>query len=110
MARARAEVSNPDGRLRGKMFAQARILTRNTDGALLLPRSSIQSLETLRFVFVKLEDDLFDARAVRLGAKFNGHVEVLEGLKPQDQVVVNHGFALKSQLLISRLGAGCADD
>jgi cobalt-zinc-cadmium efflux system membrane fusion protein len=61
-------------------------------------------------VFVKLTEDLFDARVVRLGAKFDGRVEVVEGLKPQEVVVVNHGFALKSALLISRLGAGCADD
>ncbi|MBI2929455.1 MAG: hypothetical protein HYY24_27645, partial [Verrucomicrobia bacterium] len=61
-------------------------------------------------VFVKLAEDLFEARAVRLGTKFNGRLEVLEGLKPEEQVVVAHSFPLKSQLLISRLGAGCADE
>jgi cobalt-zinc-cadmium efflux system membrane fusion protein len=110
MARARAEVANPDGLLKARMFAQARILTRNAEGALLLPSSAIQRVEGRTLVFVKLAEDLFDARVVRLGAKFDGRVEVVEGLKPQEVVVVNHGFALKSALLISRLGAGCADD
>ncbi|MBI4325530.1 MAG: efflux RND transporter periplasmic adaptor subunit [Chloroflexi bacterium] len=110
MARARAEVANPDGLLKARMFAQARILTRNAEGAVLLPPSAIQRVEGNSFVFVKLADDLFDARAVRLGAKFDGKVEIIEGLKPQEMVVVNHGFPLKSALLISRLGAGCADD
>ncbi len=110
MARARAEVANPDGLLKSRMFAQARILTRKAVGALVLPPSAIQRMESKSFVFVKLADDLFDARVVRLGAKFDGKVEILEGLKPQEVVAVNHAFALKSAFLISRLGAGCADD
>jgi cobalt-zinc-cadmium efflux system membrane fusion protein len=110
MARARAEVANPDGLLKAKMFAQARILTRSAEGALLLPPAAIQRMEGRSFVFVKLADDLFDARVVRLGAKCDGKVEIIEGLKPQEVVVVNHGFPLKSAFLISRLGAGCADD
>lgn len=110
MARARAEMANPDGLLKSRMFAQARILTRNAEGALLLPSSAIQRMEGKSFVFVKLAEDLFDARVVRLGAKFDGKVEIIEGLKPQEVVVVNHGFPLKSAFLISRLGAGCADD
>jgi cobalt-zinc-cadmium efflux system membrane fusion protein len=110
MARARAEVANPEGLLKARMFAQARILTRTAEGALLLPPSAIQRMEGKSFVFVKVADDLFDARAVRLGAKFDGKVEIIEGLKPQEVVVVNHGFPLKSAFLISRLGAGCADD
>jgi len=110
MARARAEVSNPDGILRANMFAQARILTRNAEGALLLPSSSIQRIGGNDFIFVKLQDDLFDARAVRLGAKLDGKVEILDGLKTGEVVAVNHAFPLKSAFLISRLGAGCADD
>jgi cobalt-zinc-cadmium efflux system membrane fusion protein len=110
MARARAEVANPDGLLKSRMFAQARILTRSAEGALLLPHSAIQRIAGKSFVFVKVADDLFDARVVHLGAKFNGKVEIIMGLKPQDLVVVNHGFPLKSAFLISRLGAGCADD
>ncbi len=110
MARARAEVANPDGILRTRMYTQARILTRQKEGALLIPASSLQHAEGNSLVFVKLEDDLFDARAVRVGAKGGGSLEVLEGLKPQEQIVVAHGFALKSQLLASRMGAGCADD
>ncbi len=110
MARARAEVPNPDGVLRAKMFARARILTRNADGALVLPASAVQQVDGRPLVFVKVADDLFEARAVRLGTKFNGQLEVLEGLRAQELVVVAGSFPLKSQLLISRLGAGCADE
>lgn len=110
LAKVRAEVPNADGVLRDKMFAQARILIRHTEKAVLVPPSAIQRVAGQPLVFVKLADDLFEARGVRLGAKHNGHVEVVAGLKPDEPVVVAHGFAVKSQLLISRLGAGCADD
>jgi membrane fusion protein, heavy metal efflux system len=109
MAHARAEVPNPDGVLRAKMFAKARILARTTEGAVLLPASAICTLEGKPFVFVKLADDLFEARAIALGVKSDGQLEVLAGLKPSETVVVNHGFAIKSQWLSSRMGAGCAD-
>lgn len=110
MARARAEVPNPDRVLKARMFAQARILTRNSEGAILLPSSAIQQMEGKSFVFVKIAADLFDARVVRLGARSDGKVEIVEGLQPKEQVAVEHAFCLKSAFLISRLGAGCADD
>lgn len=110
MARARAEFANPEGELRDKMFATARILTRQSQASLLLPPGAIQRVEGKPFVFVKLADDLFDARAVTLGAQFGCQQEILSGLQPQEEVAVNHAFAIKSAMLMSRLGAGCADD
>ena len=110
MARARAELPNPDGRLKARMFAQARILTRRSEGALLVPPSAVQRVAGNPLVFVKVGDDLFEVRAVRLGERLDGQLEILAGLNPLETIVVNHSFALKSALLISRLGAGCADD
>jgi membrane fusion protein, heavy metal efflux system len=110
MARARAEVANPDGVLRDRMFARARIITRRAEKALLLPPSAIQDVDRTPLVFVHRADDLYEARAVRLGAKHNGQIEVVDGLKPDDQVVVRQAFSVKSQLLVSRLGAGCTDE
>lgn len=110
MARARAEFANPDRLLKDKMFATARILTRQAEGAMLLPTSAVQQVEGKPLVFVKLAEDLFDARAVQLGARFNGRLEILAGLKPQEEIAVSHAFAIKSAMLMSRLGAGCADD
>lgn len=110
MARARAEVANPGGLLKANMFAQARILTRIAEGALLLPASAIQNVESRPMIFVKLAGDLYEARVVRVGARCDDRVEIVEGLKPHEPVAVAHSYPLKSALLISRLGAGCADD
>ncbi len=110
MAKARAEVPNPDGVLKARMFARARVLTENAQDAVLVPAAAVQRVAGQTLVFVQVGQDLFEARAVRLGPEANGLVKVAEGLKPADQVVVEHSFPLKSAFLISRLGAGCADD
>jgi len=110
MARARAEFENGDGLLRDKMFAAARILTRQNESALLVPPSAVQHVDGKPFVFVKQGEDLFDARAVTLGGRFGGRQELLSGVNPREQVAVTHAFALKSAMLMSQLGAGCADD
>lgn len=110
MARARAEIPNPDGLLRARVFAKARILTGSGANALTVPSSAIQRVDGKPLLFVKLEADLFDARAISLGSRVGDSWVVTDGLKAGEDVATEHVFALKSQLLISRLGAGCADD
>ena len=110
MAQARAEFANPDRLLKDKMFALARILTRQAEGAMLVPPSAIQHVEGKPFVFVKQGVDLFDARAVRLGARSDGRQEVLTGLKPGEEIAGRHAFAINSAMRLSRLGGGCAYD
>jgi len=109
MARGRVEVANAEGRLKAQMFARARIVTDNSDGAMVVPQSAIQNVTGTSVVFVKFGGDLFEVRPVQLGVKHDGDVEILAGLRPDEQVVVAGSFALKSQFLISRLGAGCVD-
>ncbi len=110
MVRARAEVPNPDGLIKARMFAKARIRTASSANALMVPLAAIQRVDGKPLLFVKAGADLFDARAVRLGARVGDRWIITEGLIASDEVVTEHAFALKSQLLIERLGAGCADD
>jgi cobalt-zinc-cadmium efflux system membrane fusion protein len=107
MVRARAEVLNPDGQLRAQMFAQARLLTGRADKAVSIPQAAVQQIEGRSFVFTRAAEDLYEARSIRLGAKQDGYVQVLEGLGPAEPVVIANAFLVKSQMLISRLGAGC---
>jgi cobalt-zinc-cadmium efflux system membrane fusion protein len=109
LARGRAEVANAEGLLKAQMFARARILTTRSTRAVLVPESALQNVSGTVVVFVKSGEDLYEARSVRLGARRDGQVQVLAGLSPADEVVVSGAFALKSQFLISRLGAGCVD-
>ncbi len=110
MATARAEIPNPNGLLKSQTFASARIIINSSESSVLIPMSSIQRVEGKPFAFVKLERDLFEARPVLIGAQYRSRVEILEGIAPLDQLVVANSFVMKSQLLLSRLGAGCVDD
>ncbi len=110
MARARAEVADPEGCLKAGMFAKARILNRTNPKALLVPEAALQKVEGRDIVFVKLAGDLFEARCVLPGSRREGWAEIVEGLRPDEAVIVERAFPVKSALLISRLGAGCADD
>jgi len=109
MARGRVEVANAEGLLKAQMFARARILVTSSVDAMQVPESALQNVSGAVVVFVKSGEDLFEARAVQLGARNHGQVQVVAGLWPTDEVVVSGAFALKSQFLISRLGAGCVD-
>jgi len=109
MAQARAEVPDPEGLLMDKMFGRARIISRSSSDALFVPLASLQNIEGKQVVFVKKDETLFEARVIQTGGRRDGQLEVLSGLKPGEPVVVNRSFALKSQLLVSRLGAGCVD-
>jgi membrane fusion protein, heavy metal efflux system len=110
LVRARAEFDNPEGLLRDKLFATARIVERATENALLVPADAVQYVAAKPFVFVRRAADLFDARAVRVGARREGRVELLAGVKAGEPIAVARAFAIKSAMLMSRLGAGCADD
>ena len=111
LVRARAVVPNPDGVLRQGMFADVTAILENLPGSVRLPSSAVHRVGDLPFVFVQEEDDLFEARRVEVGNRLDDdHLVVTAGIGTSDAVVMDGGFTLKSALLASRLGAGCADD
>ena len=110
MARVRVEVPNAQGVLKARMFGRARILHRAKGSATIVPASAVQQIAGTPMVFVRLAPDLFEARAVEVGLRQGGRIEIAQGLGTAEPVVFRRTFALKSQLLSSRLGAGCADE
>ncbi len=50
-----------------------------------------------------------EERLGKLGKEMDGYVQILGGLKADEDVVVEGNFLLKSELLKSKLGAGCAE-
>lgn len=105
-----AEVPNPEGLLRAHMFGRARLWIGPPRPTLWIPTDAAHPVEGSTVVFVPREPDLFEARVVRPGRSDAGRVEVCEGLQPGERVAATGSFILKSQLLLSRLGAGCAED
>ena len=108
-ARARVVVENPGDLLRAGMFARVRLLVACEGGPLAVPSEAVLEDEGRSFVFVRLKGPYFVRRPVTVAHSEGGFVEVAGALKAGDEVVSRGAFLLKSDVLRSKMGAGCAD-
>lgn len=106
--RLRVVVANPAGLLRAGMFARVELLVGDAGGGLALPEDAVMEDEGRSFVFVRAEGPYFIRRPVTLGRTVDGWVEVA-GVESGAEIVVKGAFLLKSDVLRSKMGAGCAD-
>ena len=95
----RLTLANPSGRLKPEMFATIRVLSEPAADVLVVPEAAVQRDRDRSFVFVQQEPGVFEARTIRLGGKNGTVVEVLEGLREGEAVVIEGAFTLKSELL-----------
>jgi cobalt-zinc-cadmium efflux system membrane fusion protein len=107
--KVRVEVANSDGRLLAGMFAAVKLFLPGIDEALAVPRNAVLDDEGRRFVFVHREGEYYLRRPVTTGRAWAGWVEITKGLEPAQTVVVEGAFLMKSDVLRSKMGAGCAD-
>ncbi|MEX5665293.1 efflux RND transporter periplasmic adaptor subunit [Pseudomonas neuropathica] len=96
-ATVRVTLENPQGSWRPGLFVTALVATDSREAKVAVPESAIQTVEDKSTVFVRT-DDGFEARAVELGSRAAGHVEITQGLEPGAQVVSAGSFVLKSEL------------
>jgi cobalt-zinc-cadmium efflux system membrane fusion protein len=102
---ARAEVANPEGRLRPEMFADVTLVT-DAQPVLSLPRSAVQQAGSRTVVFVVRGPRRFESREVTLGQASSEYIQVIAGLTPGDEVVTQGSYALKSELLREQMPTG----
>jgi membrane fusion protein (multidrug efflux system) len=93
--KATIEVADPTARLKPGMFARVGIVYERRDQALQIPRTAIIDNEDGPTVFV-VEDSKAQQRPIRVGLANAGFVEVTDGLKGSEQVVVVGQSGLKS--------------
>jgi membrane fusion protein, heavy metal efflux system len=108
--KVRADVANEGGGLLAHAFGRAQVVVRTDADAVAVPSAAIQWEGCCYVVFVRLADDLFQTRKVRLGARDAAWTEVLVGLGEGEVVATEGSHVLTSEILKSRLGAGCVDD
>ncbi len=107
--KVRTVIDNKDRRLRPGMFCQGRILVNTDEEVLAIPKASLLSDEGVDFVFVHMKDDYYLRVNVVKGREFSDGVEILKGLMAGQTLVTEGAFVLKSDVLRSKMGAGCAD-
>jgi Cu(I)/Ag(I) efflux system membrane fusion protein len=98
---ARMEFKNPGLRLKPGMYGDVVIELDAADG-LAVPTDAVVDTGELQYVFLSRGGGRFEPRVVRLGARGEGLVQVLEGLSERDLVVTTANFLVDSE---SRLRA-----
>lgn len=95
----KARTPNPTGTLRAGMFIEAKLATGTRAGAVVIPEDAIQPLRTANVAWAVV-DGKAQRRTVQLGARTAGMVEVLDGVKAGETIVVgglermNEGMAV----------------
>jgi cobalt-zinc-cadmium efflux system membrane fusion protein len=94
---ARAVVSNTDGRWRTGSAVRARVSVSETPVALVVPLTALQSMDGRDVVFVRLGEE-YEVHRVKLGQRDSRHAEILEGLQPGDEIVVEQSYLIKANI------------
>jgi cobalt-zinc-cadmium efflux system membrane fusion protein len=92
---ARATIDNHDGQWRPGAAVRARVTVAEQSVDLVVPLSALQRFRDWDVVFVRVGDD-YEIRPLQLGRRDGTYVEVLDGLKPGDAVVVEQSYLVKA--------------
>jgi membrane fusion protein, heavy metal efflux system len=92
--KVRAVVPNTAGSLKAEMFVKV-VIDTGSSQVLTVPQSAIQRIDGNTFVLAPKGKDSYERRPVKVGAEFDGAVEILEGLTPQDLVVTSGAILIK---------------
>jgi membrane fusion protein, copper/silver efflux system len=93
---ARIEVPNRDGSLRPGMYVTARLTPASTR-RLAVPLTAVLPTGTRQLVFVNRGDGQFVPRDVKTGARSDSLIEIVDGLKPGDEIVASATYLLDSE-------------
>lgn len=85
--RLELEIADPDGAILPGMFCRAHILKQTVSDALSVPIYSVITRNNEQFVFI-VEDQVVHKRPVQLGILENWRIQITDGLRPGDRVVV----------------------
>lgn len=108
--RVRAEMPNPNGRLRANQFGIALVTVGAPHEVVVVPRAAVQSKDDTQVVFLPQEPGVYrPQRIVTQPAAHRDMIEVTWGLKPGDRVVTKGSFWLKTEIMKSAIGAGCCE-
>jgi Cu(I)/Ag(I) efflux system membrane fusion protein len=97
-ARVRIELPNPDTLLKADMYAQVEIGTAaDPMPVVAVPDSAVIDGGTTQTVLIEQGEGRYQPRKVKLGTRGDGYVEVMEGVKPGEKVVVGANFLIDAE-------------
>ncbi len=90
----RARLPNPDGRLRGGMFAHVTLETGAPRGVLVIPERAIQFLSDGAYVY-RAVDGKAGLAKVTISGRRVGEVEISDGIGPDDEIITDGQIKLQ---------------
>ncbi|TSA21949.1 MAG: efflux RND transporter periplasmic adaptor subunit [Betaproteobacteria bacterium] len=93
----RIELANPGQLLKPGMFAQVELTVATTKPVITVPISAVIDSGIRRIVLVQIGEGRFEPREVRLGARNEHLVEVIEGVRSGEPVVVAANFLIDAE-------------
>src|ERR1700731_3164903 len=96
-ARIRIELPNPDEVLRPDMYADVEIVTGTETPVLTVSSSAVIDSGDRQIVLLDKGEGRFEPRAVKLGRRGDGRMEIKEGLAENDKVVVSANFLIDAE-------------
>lgn len=110
----RVELANPGLLLKPAMFAQLELPASANGSVVTVPLSAVIDSGTRQIALVQLGEGRFEPREIKLGARSDNYVEVIDGIKDGDQVVVAANFLIDAEsnlkAAIGGLGQGAQGD
>jgi multidrug efflux system membrane fusion protein len=100
----RAVFDNKDDTLFPNQFVNVRLLVDTVKDATIVPVAAIQRGQPGTFVYLVKADDTVEIRVVELGATDGEKVQIVKGLQPGDQVVIDGTDRLRDGAKIRRPG------
>ncbi|OGW59521.1 MAG: hypothetical protein A2V83_09665 [Nitrospirae bacterium RBG_16_64_22] len=96
--KVRIEFPNPTGRLKPEMYATVEIHVHEKERKTpAVPESAVLDSGKRQVVFVDHGEGRFEAREVTTGARGDGYVQVLKGVKEGEKVVTSANFLLDAE-------------
>jgi cobalt-zinc-cadmium efflux system membrane fusion protein len=100
----RFEVANPQKQLRPQEYVEVTLMLPGS-ATLAVPVSAVTTVDKLRGVFVE-RDSSYTFTPIEVGREGSGWIEIRDGAREGDRVVVEGVFDLKSVLLKEHIGTG----
>jgi cobalt-zinc-cadmium efflux system membrane fusion protein len=95
--RARVVLDNASGQLRPGQFVSGLVTVAESSVPLAVERQAIQRFRDFDVVFERI-GDTYEVRMLELGRSDDTHVEVLKGLEPGAQYVVENSYLIKADI------------
>ena len=96
-ARVRVELQNPDLKLLHDMYVDAEIEVGKREPVLAVPDSAVLDTGTRQTVLVDKGEGRFEPREVKVGQRGGGYIEVRDGLREGEPIVVSANFLIDAE-------------